>query len=403
MGRVDGDGNVFVRTADGERPVGQYPAEEPRMRRWRSSPSGSRRSSFEVELLEQRIRSGVLSPEEAIESVKTVTAQVTDANAVGDLASLTTRLEALRPVIEGQRESRRAERVQKTAEAKVAKEKLVAEAEKIAEGSDWRAGANRLRTFLDEWKALPRIDRASDDALWRRFSSARTATPAPQGPLREQNEKRDAAREVKERLAKEAESLADSTECGPTAGRYRDLMRQWKAAGPAPKDVDDELWRRFRAAQDTFFGARDATNAALDAEYAANAEVKEKLLVEAEALLPVTDLEAAKRGFREVADRWEAAGKVPRERMKELEGRMRVVEQADPRPRGRAVAQVRPREVRARRRHGLPARGGHRPGRGRPRQGPRAGNDKKVQELEENLASRQSFLDMARRVSADYS
>jgi hypothetical protein len=32
-----------------------------------------------------------------------------------------------------------------------------------------------------------------------------------------------------------------------------------------------------------------------------------------------------------------------------------------------------------------------------------SGNDKKIKELEENLASRQSFLDMARRVSADYS
>ncbi len=402
-GRVDGDGNVFVRTADGERPVGQYPAGTPE-EALAFFTERFAALAFEVELLEQRIRSGVMSPEEALESVKTVSAQVSDANAVGDLASLITRLEALRPVIEGQRESRRAERVQKTAEAKEAKEKLVAEAEKIAEGSDWRAGANRLRVLLDEWKALPRIDRASDDSLWKRFSSARTSyTRRRKAHFAEQNEKRDAAREIKERLVKEAESVAASTEWGPTAGRYRELMRQWKAAGPAPKDVDDELWRRFRAAQDTFFGARDATNAALDAEYAANAEVKDKLLVEAEALLPVTDLEAAKRGFREISDRWEAAGKVPRERIKELEGRMRVVEQAirsledeqwrksDPEKSARAddmvtqleaaIAQVESDLAKAR----------------------EAGNDKLVKDLEENLASRQAFLDMARRVSADYS
>jgi hypothetical protein len=406
-GRVDEDGNVFVRTADGERPVGQYPAGTP-AEALAFFTERFEALSFEVELLEQRIRSGVMSPEEALQSVKTVSAQVTDANAVGDLASLTARLEALRPVIEGQRESRRAERLQKTAEAKVGKEKLVAEAEKIAEGSDWRAGANRLRTLLDEWKALPRIDRASDDALWRRFSGARTSyTRRRKAHFAEQNEKRGAAREVKEGLVKEAESLADSTEWGPTAGRYRQLMRQWKAAGPAPKDVDDELWRRFRAAQDTFFGARDATNAALDAEYAANAEVKETLLVEAEALLPALqeggDLDAAKRGFREISDRWEAAGKVPRERIKELEGRMRVVEQAirsredeqwrksDPEKSARAddmvtqleaaIAQVEADLAAAR----------------------ETGNEKKIKELEENLASRQSFLDMARRVSADYS
>ena len=38
----------------------------------------------------QRIRSGVMSPEESLESVKTVSTQVESANAVGDLASLAT-------------------------------------------------------------------------------------------------------------------------------------------------------------------------------------------------------------------------------------------------------------------------------------------------------------------------
>src|SRR4051794_3918598 len=182
-GRVDEDGNVFVRTADGERSVGQYPAGTPE-EALAFFTERFEALSFEVELLVQRIRSGVMSPEEALESVKTVSAQVDGANAVGDLASLTARLEELRPVIDEQREARKAERMQKAAEAKEAKEKLVAEAEKIAEGSDWRAGANRLRTLLDQWKALPRVDRASDDAPWRRGSPARAAvTPPPEGGL----------------------------------------------------------------------------------------------------------------------------------------------------------------------------------------------------------------------------
>ncbi|MBC9733584.1 DUF349 domain-containing protein [Nocardioides marmotae] len=402
-GRVDDDGTVYVRTADGERPVGQYPEGTPEealsffTERYAAL-------AFEVELLEQRVRSGVLSPEEAAESVKTVRAQVTDANAVGDLAALGARLDALGPVIATQREARRAEKAVKSAEAKAAKEKLVGEAEKLAQGSDWRHGANRLRDLLEEWKALPRIDRASDDALWRRFSSARTAyTRRRKAHFAEQNEKRDAARVVKERLVVEAEKIAGSTEWGPTAGRYRDLMRDWKAAGPAPKDVDDALWKRFRAAQDTFFGARDAAAAEQDQEFAANAEVKEQLLVEAEALLPVEDVEAAKRAFRDLAERWDAAGKVPRDRMKELEGRIRKVEQAiravedeqwkrsDPEKSARAgdlvqkletaIATVQAELDQAR----------------------TAGNEKKVRELEENLASRQAFLEMARKASADFS
>ena len=143
-GRVDSDGTVYVRTADGERSVGQYPEGTPEealafyTERYAAL-------AFEVELLEKRINSGVMSPEEAAESVKKVAAQVDGANAVGDLVSLTGRLDALGPVIATQREARKAEKAAKQAEAKAAKEKVVAEAEKIAEGTDWRGGANRLR------------------------------------------------------------------------------------------------------------------------------------------------------------------------------------------------------------------------------------------------------------------
>ncbi|WP_300405084.1 DUF349 domain-containing protein [Nocardioides sp.] len=402
-GRVDDDGTVYVKTVDGERSVGSYPAGTPE-EALHFFTERYEALSFEVQLLEQRVNGSKLSPEEAAESIKTVRAQVSDANAVGDLAALSGRLDALAPVLAVQREARKAEKAEKAAAAKADKEKLVGEAEKVAAGSDWRNGANRLRDLLEEWKALPRIDRASDDALWKRFSGARTSyTRRRKTHFAEQDEKREGARLVKERLAKEAEALATSTDWGPTAGKYRDLMRDWKAAGPAPKDVDDLLWKRFRGAQDAFFGARDAANAALDAEFADNAVVKDALILEAEALVPVKDVDAAKKAFRDIADRWDAAGKVPRDRMKELEGRIRAVEQAirsveddawkrsDPEKSARAndmvtkledaIAEVEADLEKAR----------------------AAGNDKLVKDLEENLASRQSFLEMAKRASADYS
>jgi hypothetical protein len=402
-GRVGDDGTVYVKTTDGERAVGQYPVGTPE-EALKFYTDRYLALETEVSLLDQRVRSGVLAPEEATETIKLVRTQVTEANAVGDLAALAARLDSLGPVIAQQRAARKAEKAQKAAESKQQKEKIVAAAEKIAEGNDWRHGANKLRELLDEWKALPRIDRASDDSLWKRFSGARTAyTRRRKSHFAEQDEKRASAQVVKERLAKEAEALASSTDWGSTAGRYRDLMRDWKAAGPAPKDVDDALWARFRGAQDTFFGARDAANAALDAEFAVNAEVKEKLLVEAEALLPVTDVEAAKRAFRDIAEKWDAAGKVPREKIKDLEARIRKVEQtirgledeqwrkSDPEKSARADDMVAKLEA---------AIAGVEADLEKARA---AGNEKLVRELEENLESRQAFLEMAKRASQEFS
>ncbi len=327
-GRVDEDGTVHVRTADGERTVGQFAADSPAealafyVRRFQALEG-------QVALLEQRVQQRTVAPEEATRTAQKLRTEIDGASAVGDLAGLVTRLDGLTGAIGMRRQERRAEKALAQRRAAEQKERIVAQAEAVAAGTDWRNGVNRLRDLLTEWKAQPRLDRTTDDALWHRFSGARTAyTRKRKAHFAELDTKRDEAKLVKRRLVAEAEKLQKSTEWGPTSGRYRDLMRDWKAAGPAPRGEEEKLWQAFRAAQDVFFAARDASNAEQDKEFAANAEVKEQLLVEAEALVPVTDLDAAKTALRAIADRWESAGKVPRDRMQELEGRMRRVEQA---------------------------------------------------------------------------
>jgi hypothetical protein len=327
-GRVAEDGTVFVRTKDGERAVGQWPDANPEealafyTRRYDAL-------AFEVDLLEKRVQAGTVSPDDARAAVKKVLSSIDEAQAVGDLDGLRARLEALGPLVAQQREKRKAERAAKVEEARAAKTKIATEAESIAAGTDWRHGVTRLRELLEEWKALPRLDKASDDELWHRFSSARTTyTRHRKQHFAELSSKREEAAVVKERLAAEAESLASSTDWGPTSGRFRDLMRQWKAAGPAPREVDDKLWARFRAAQDQFFGARDAVQAEENAEQVANLRAKEALLVEIEAILPVEDPKVAREQLRELLDRWDQIGKVPRDSMRAIDSRLRAVEQA---------------------------------------------------------------------------
>jgi Domain of Unknown Function (DUF349) len=326
-GRVDEHGNVFVRTKEGERAVGQWPDGDPAealaffARRYDSLRA-------EVQLLEQRLRSGHVSPDEASEAANKARAQLLDPRVVGDLDALMARLDGLAEVIAEGRRKRKAERAEKLAAAREQKETIAAAAEKLSSSSDWRGGVTRLRELLDQWKALPRLDKSTDEMLWRRFSAARTTyTRRRKQHFAELNEKRDVATRVKEKLVAEAETLAGSTEWGATSARYRDLMQQWKAAGPAHKEVEDGLWARFRGAQDTFFTARDAVNAEQDREFEANAEKKSALLVEAEKLLPVTDPRAAREALRGISERWDAIGKVPRERARNLEGRMRKVEE----------------------------------------------------------------------------
>nr|NLI49169.1 DUF349 domain-containing protein [Propionibacterium sp.] len=328
-GRVAEDGTVFVRTADGERAVGQIPDVPPAealdfyVRRFQAL-------ELEVQLLEQRVRNGALSPEEARQSIGMVRKSVTGANAVGDLDGLLARLDAFAPLLAEQSEARKAERAKQHEATRAAKEQMVAEAEALAQGNDWRGGVNRFRALLDAWKELPRIDRATDDALWHRFSSARTTyTRRRKSQFAEQSARRDGARAVKEQIIAEARELADSTDWGPTSAAFRDLMARWKTAGAAPRAVDDQLWTEFRALQDRFFNARSAALNEQDAEFQGNLNAKEALLAEAEAsILPVTDLNAARAAFRTFLERYNALGKVPRDAIRGLDSRVRALESA---------------------------------------------------------------------------
>jgi hypothetical protein len=325
-GRVDETGTVYVRTAEGEQVVGSWQAGSPEeaLAYFERKYEGLK---VEIGLLEKRVKTTDLSAKDAQTAIDHLRTQVDEHHAVGDLAALTKRLDALVTTVEQRREERKAEKAKQADEAKVSKEKLVTEAEELAQSEQWRSAGERLRALVDIWKGLPRLDRKADDELWHRFSHARSAfSKRRKAHFASLDAQREDARKAKEKLVTEAESLSKSTDWGGTAARYRDLMTEWKAAGRAQREFEDDLWNRFRGAQDVFFAARGETFAERDAEQGENLKLKEELATEAEKLVPVKDLKSARAAFRALNERWEAIGHVPRDARPKVEGRMQAVE-----------------------------------------------------------------------------
>jgi len=327
-GRVADDGTVYVRTAEGERVVGSWQAGSPDealaffQRKYAALET-------EVGLLEQRIATTDLSPAHAQATITRLLAAVADAHAVGDLDGLRGRLEALTGLVDHRREENKAAREQARTAAHEAKERIVAEAERIAaEATHWKISGERMRQLLEEWKAAPRGDRATETALWKRLSAARNAfTKRRKAYFASLEEEREGAKVRKEKLCAEAEALASSTDWAPTASAFRELMRSWKEAGRADRAAEEELWSRFKTAQDSFFQARSQVLHAKDAELREHASVKARLLAEAEKLVPVADPRAARATLRSIQERWEQAGAVPRDSHERLEGGLRRVEE----------------------------------------------------------------------------
>jgi hypothetical protein len=326
-GRIDEAGTVFVKTADGEREVGSWQAGDAEaglayyVRRYEDLQT-------EVELLSTRLGSGAGDARSTKSQAMTLHASLPTAAAVGDLAALDGRLVTLIAAadlkIGEQAEAKDAAR----AEAIAKKESLAAEAEQIAESStQWKLAGDRLRAIVDEWKLIKGIDRKTDDALWKRFAAARDAFGKRRGShFANLDTEREAAKSAKEHLVKRAEELAASDDWRDTAQALKDLMTEWKAAPRANRATEDALWKRFRAAQDSFFERRSGVFAERDAEQMQNLKHKEAIIAEA-AALDLSNPRQAQVQLRDLQEKLETYGHVPRDAMQRVEARMRAAEQ----------------------------------------------------------------------------
>jgi hypothetical protein len=325
-GRIADDGTVYVRTPDeGERPVGSWQAGTPEeglahfVRRYDDLAT-------EVSLLETRLSSGAASASSTVVAATKLRSSLPAANVVGDLVSLHERLCTLLVAAQSKRGAERAAKTEATAKAAGAKAALAEEAEKLAQSTQWKPAGDRLRTIVEEWKQIKGVDRKVDTELWKRVSAARAEFGRRRGAhFATLDEQRKEAVAHKEKLATEAESLAQSTDWTPTANRYKSLMAQWKTAARASKDVDDALWQRFRTAQDTFFSRRTAALEEREAEYKSNQDAKVSLLAEAEAIDHTADLAAAQAKLRDVQTRWTATGRGTRDAGSDFDRRLEAV------------------------------------------------------------------------------
>ena len=406
-GRVAEDGTVFVRRPDGEEvAVGQWAAGNPQdgLAFFRRKYEGLR---AEADLLILRLREGKGSPDAVATVAEKLREAVANPHVVGDLAALASLADDLEAAGSARREQVAAAKEAARERTMAARREIVEAAEQLAADTHWKAAGDRFKELQEQWTSLPRGDRSTRDAeqeLWKRFSAARsTFDKARRAHFAALDATRKEATAAKEALIARAEELSASTDWTESARAFRGLMDEWRAAPRGTRTDEDKLWARFRAAQDTFFNARNAALSERDDDQRANLVAKEALAAEAEALLPITDLAAARSALRGIGERWNAIGHVPRGDRDRVEGRLRKVEDAvhrydqeqwrrtDPAKRALAESTVNTfRESLAK----LEAEA---------ETARAAGNDRKAADLESRIATTHALLAAAENSLAEYS
>lgn len=334
-GYVADDGTVYVRTPYGDKAVGSYPGKSADealqyfVRKFESLAS-------EVAILGARIRSNAMVPSDAHEAVNKLRQQIIDSNVVGDLEALHASLNQLPDIIEGNRAAyeakkamEKAEREARRADALIQKENIVNEAESLADSEKWKSTGERLKELLEQWKAAPRLDKKSDAELWKRFSSARNRFDKKRRThFANLDAQQKQVATTKRELVEKAEALATSTDWVATARAYKALMDKWKASGRGKPSDDAKLWERFKKAQDTFFTAKNADLEKREGTMQENLVKREALITRIEAILPITDLDRARKEFRELMAEWSKIGITDRNKRAALDARVDVVSNA---------------------------------------------------------------------------
>jgi hypothetical protein len=329
FGRVENDGTVLVKMPDGsEKQVGQWAAGDPNdglafyIRKYHEIEN-------ELSLALQRLKEGKGNADAVFKLIERVKTSLETPNFVGDLSILSTKIEELQVLAAVKKAEFSAAKAIAKEKAMEKRKQLVEEAEKLINSKQWKVTTQRFKEIVEEWKKLPHGAKSEEQALWKRFSSARSAFDKTRRQYFSTLESgRKEASKIKSEIVTQAKAIADSKEWNDTANKFRNLMAKWKSAPILERKEEQKLWKEFKLAQDVFFAARTAALSVLDEEHSKNLEAKKVLAEKAEKILPITDIKSARQALKPIQEEWSKIGHVSRKDKDKIEARLKSVEEA---------------------------------------------------------------------------
>jgi hypothetical protein len=328
-GRVENDGTVLVKMPDGsEKQVGQWAAGDPNdgltfyIRKFHEIEN-------EISLTLQRLKEGKGNAEAAFKLIERVKTNLENPTFVGDISILSTKIEELQVIAAVKKAEFSAAKSIAKEKAMEKRKQLVEEAEKLIDSKQWKVTTQRFKEIVEEWKKLPHGTKSDEQALWKRFSTARSAFDKTRRQYFSTLEAgRKEANKVKSEIVTQAKAIADSKDWTDTANKFRNLMAKWKSAPILERKEEQKLWKEFKLAQDVFFAARTAALSVMDEEHTKNLEAKKVLAEKAEKILPITDIKSARNALKPIQEEWSKIGHVPRKDKEKIESRLKSVEEA---------------------------------------------------------------------------
>ncbi len=204
------------------------------------------------------------------------------------------------------------------------KTKLCESAEKLADENDIISAFHQLQDLHQQYRETGPVAKDMRESIWTRFKDASTViNKRHQQHFEDLRAREEDNLTKKTTLCEQAEAIAKEDNNGSSDWEKHtkliiDIQAEWKKIGFAPQKMNVKIFERFRAACDDFFGKKAEFYKTLKEQFAKNAEKKQSLVEQAQALQDSTDWKSTTDKLIALQKEWKTIGTVPKKYGDEL-------------------------------------------------------------------------------------
>jgi hypothetical protein len=196
----------------------------------------------------------------------------------------------------------------------------------LSNHKEWEEKSNELIELQKVWKTIGFAPKKYNTQVYERFRKACDTFFEKKREYYSQNrEEQQNNLQLKTELCIQAEALKDNTDWKKTTDEFIALQKKWKEIGPVPLKQSDKIWKRFRAACDTFFANKVKFFSQADSRYEENLEKKRKLIELIGTFEPTSDVEKNLNALKDFQRQWSEIGFVPIKYKNEIQDQYRLV------------------------------------------------------------------------------
>ncbi|MCY1722217.1 DUF349 domain-containing protein [Prolixibacteraceae bacterium Z1-6] len=194
----------------------------------------------------------------------------------------------------------------------------------IQDHKDWDKKSKELVELQKVWRTIGFAPRKDNNKIYDRFRNACDRFfDAKREFYTKNKEFQQNNLQLKTDLCEQAEILKENTDWRKTTQDFINIQRKWKEIGPVPRKQSDIIWKRFRAACDSFFEKKAEHFSGIDSEHDENLKLKETLIEEVINFKSSGDVTENLNLLKDFQRRWSEIGHVPFKKKDELQSKFR--------------------------------------------------------------------------------